>query len=230
MVAGVSPDATNGFFSGYLVGDNQPNWRPDHQLESLWGCHLELRFPICKLLDYPSWVESVQNPFAWLTAAHLQAQATQKHPELRAEIKFRLIRGLYGCGLTRAQMLELFRLLDWVLALPADLEYDFRCGLTRFEEEQRVVYVTSVERIARKEGLEAGRAEGIEAGRAEGVAKACSAIRQTIHERLEQRWGPVAQELKARLDAVDDFQRLLELHVQAATLPRLTDWLAQLEP
>ena len=149
-----------------------------------------------------------------------------------------MIRGLYCCGLNRAQILDLFRLLDWVLALPANLEYDFKCDLARFEEEHRVVYVTSVERIARKEGLEAGRAEGIEAGRAEGieagraegVAKACSAIRQTIHERLEQRWGPVAPELKARLDAVDDFQRLLELHVQAATLPRLTDWLAQLEP
>jgi len=217
-----------------VLGDNRPKWRPDRQLESLWGCHLELRFPICKLLDYPSWVETEQNPFAWLTAAHLQAQATQKHPELRAEIKFRLIRGLYSCGLTRAQLLELFRLLDWVLALPANMEYNFKRDLARFEEEHRVVYVSSVERIARKEGLEAGRAEGIEAGRAEGLAKAhseaCQAIRQTIHEKVEQRWGPLDSEHKVRLDAVDDFQRLLELHVQAATQPRLTDWIAQLEP
>ncbi|MBX3167004.1 MAG: transposase [Candidatus Eremiobacteraeota bacterium] len=208
-----------------LLGDGRRSWRPDHYVEALWGCQLALRFPIRKLLDYPDWASETVNPFAWLTAAHLQAQATRNHPALRAEIKFRLIRGLYSCGLTRAQLLELFRLLDWVLALPPKMEYDFKRDLARFEEEHQMVYVSSVERIARKEGLEAGRAEGL----AKAQREACEAIRQSIQERLEQRWGPVETKFRSQLAGVKDFQRLLGLHVLAATAASMQEWAAELK-
>jgi hypothetical protein len=130
-------------------------------------------------------------------------------------------------------LLDLFRLLDWVLALPPKMEYDFKRDLARFEVEQKMVYVSSVERIARKEGLELGRAEGIEAGRAEGLAKAqkeaCETIRQSRLNRLEQRWGPVDPDWESQLEAIGDFQRLLGLHVQAATAVSLQDWAANLK-
>ncbi|MBN9418810.1 MAG: hypothetical protein J0I12_25385 [Candidatus Eremiobacteraeota bacterium] len=76
-----------------ILGDGGPTWRPNRCLRSVWGCRLELHFPICKLLDYPDWAEGTDNPFAWLTAAHRQALATRRQPQRRAEIKFRLVRG-----------------------------------------------------------------------------------------------------------------------------------------
>lgn len=211
-----------------ILGDTNPRWRPDCYRAKLWGTQLKLKFPMRKLLDYPDWAEGTANPFAWLTAAHRQAQSTRLRPELRAQIKRRLIRGLYSCGLTRAQLLELFRLLDWVLALPAEMEYDFKRDLARFEEEKNMVYVSSVERIARKEGLEAGRAEGIEAGRAEGLDDACRAVRTSILQRLQQRWRPDPKLIK-KLQKVSDFDQLLALHVLAATAESLQEWAAELK-
>jgi|JI10StandDraft_1071094.scaffolds.fasta_scaffold195227_3 hypothetical protein len=68
-----------------ILGDGRQNWRPDRHLESFWGCRLELQFPVRKLLDFPDWVDSTVNPFAWLTAAHLQARATRKQSARRAD-------------------------------------------------------------------------------------------------------------------------------------------------
>jgi hypothetical protein len=41
----------------------------------------------------------------------------------------------------------LYRFIDWVLALPKDLEIDFQEELTRYEKEKDMPYVTSAERI-----------------------------------------------------------------------------------
>ena len=91
-----------------------------------------------------------------------------------------------------------------------------------------MVYVSSVERIARKEGLEAGRAEGIEAGRAEGLDDACRAVRTSILQRLQQRWRPDPKLIK-KLQKVSDFDQLLALHVLAATAESLQEWAAELK-
>ena len=65
---------------------------------------------------------------------------------------------------------QLFRVLDWMLALPPDLEQSFRTDLERFEETRRMPYVTSIERLAREEGHRTGMEKGIEKGRQEGMA------------------------------------------------------------
>ena len=53
-------------------------------------------------------------------------------------------------------MLNLFRFLDWLLKLPKGLEAEFWQELSTYEEERRMPYVTSVERI----GIEKGKTEG----------------------------------------------------------------------
>ena len=72
-----------------ILGDSNPEWRPDRHAESFGGCQHELHFPMRKLLDYPSWAEQPNNVFSWLTAGHLQAQATRGRPTRRAEAKIR---------------------------------------------------------------------------------------------------------------------------------------------
>jgi hypothetical protein len=47
----------------------------------------------------------------------------------------------------RQEILELFRFIDWLLVLPPGLDPVFWAELSEFEEEQRMPYVTSVERI-----------------------------------------------------------------------------------
>ncbi len=50
--------------------------------------------------------------------------------------------------------------------LPDDLQEAFRIDVFRFEEEKHMPYLSSIERLARKEGLEEGRREGL----LEGIA------------------------------------------------------------
>ena len=74
-----------------------------------------------------------------------------------AQAKLRLIRGLYARGYERAQVLELLRLIDWLVALPTEQEQIVEQELAHIEEEERMAYVTSWARI----GQDRGRVEGL---------------------------------------------------------------------
>ena len=72
----------------------------------------------------------------------------------------RLVRLLYERGYTREHVLELFRVLDWMLRLPEDLEHEFKRELITFEEQAKMPYVTGIERLSRQEGRKEGRQQG----------------------------------------------------------------------
>ncbi|MGB3654025.1 MAG: hypothetical protein WBA41_22835 [Rivularia sp. (in: cyanobacteria)] len=85
--------------------------------------------------------------------AHLAALETSENRVLRKAQKLALVRRLYEKDRGREQVLNLFAFLDWMLTLPLDLEREFLAEVEELEEEQRMKYVTSVERIARRESL-----------------------------------------------------------------------------
>ena len=62
-----------------VLGDENPSWRPSQFNCQLFGCGIDFRFPVIKLLDYEqrlSELEQSRNPFATVVMAHLQAKAT----------------------------------------------------------------------------------------------------------------------------------------------------------
>ena len=81
---------------------------------------------------------------------------TKKDKPTRKIWKMRLARRLYESGYNQDEVLNLFRFLDWVLKLPKNLEAEFLQELTAYEEERRMPYVTSVERIGIEKGIEKG--------------------------------------------------------------------------
>jgi Domain of unknown function (DUF4351) len=141
-----------------ILGDERSTWRPDAFRSAKWGCEVDFRFPIVKLLDYEArWadLEASQNPFAIVVMAHLKTKETRKDFEARREWKFRLARMLYERNYSRQDILTLYRFLDWILELPEGLKQGFRDDLKRYEEEKQMPYVTSIERM----GIEQGRQE-----------------------------------------------------------------------
>lgn len=130
-------------------------------------------------------------------------------------------------------MQGLFRLLDWVLALPAPLEYTFKQDLARFEKEKSMPYITSVERIGRKEGREAGLKEGRKVGHKEGhkegvreaQERACQALREAILARHRQRWGELDSAALARLLKLSDHPRLVELLADLMVASSSQEWI-----
>jgi hypothetical protein len=64
-----------------------------------------------------------------------------------------LTRGLYEKGYDRQEILDLYRFIDWILALPEAVEREFWQELQVFEEERKVTYVTNAERFGIEKGV-----------------------------------------------------------------------------
>jgi hypothetical protein len=146
-----------------VLTDASARWRPAGYRYGLWGCTMELTFPVVKLRDYRTqWtvLEASPNPFATVVMAHLHSQTTRRHPERRLQEKLRLVRHLYARGYTRQEVLDLFCFLDWILTLPPALETRFQTAVFHLEEERQMRYITSIERM----GIEKGREEGLQQG------------------------------------------------------------------
>lgn len=146
-----------------VLGDERVNWRPSQFGYELFGCTVDFRFPVVKLVDYEqrlSELSASRNPFATVVLAHLAALQTRDNRVERKAQKLALVRRLYEQGFRRHLVIDLLAFVDWVLTLPFYLEREFRVEVGQLEAEQRMKYVTSFERNARREGL----LEGIELG------------------------------------------------------------------
>lgn len=199
-----------------ILSDDRPDWRPDSFGYDLWGCKIQLDFPAVKLLDYKekeTELERDDNPFAVVVLAHLQAQATTPASAQRRDAKFRLVRRLYERGYNRRRILELFRFIDWIMNLTAELEADFQTAITKYEEAHNMQYVTAIER----KGIEQGIEQGME-----------QSMRDAILDVLTLRFEEVPAELPAQLDKITDITRLKELHKWAVVEPSLEAFLTRL--
>jgi hypothetical protein len=140
-----------------ILGDERSSWRPDRYQSELWGCVVDFRFPVVKLVDYrQNWqvLEESRNPFAVVVMAHLKAQETRKDSQQRKVWKFALMRRLYEQGYERQDVLNLYRFIDWMLELPAGLEREFRQDIEQLEQERQMIYISSIERDAKREEVE----------------------------------------------------------------------------
>jgi hypothetical protein len=79
-------------------------------------------------LDYAqrsSALEESTNPFAVIVAAHLTTQETRRDGMGRYEGKLKIAKSLYRRGYERKDIIELFRLIDWMVNLPKAAEDQF---------------------------------------------------------------------------------------------------------
>lgn len=142
-----------------MLADDDANWQPSEFRQSQFGCDVGIRFPTVKLLDFAARVselEACDNPFAKIVLAHLKARETQSDPAIRSVWKLRLVRGLYERGLSAKDVRELFRLIDWLMVLPPPLHNTFLDELDLIQSEQRMPFVTSMERRGEAHGLRKG--------------------------------------------------------------------------
>ena len=72
-----------------------------------------------KLLDY-EWQElsANNNPFATIAMAHLKTKSTTRNLTEREKWKWQLVRSLYERGLGKFDIVNLFKFIDKIMALP----------------------------------------------------------------------------------------------------------------
>ncbi len=90
--------------------------------------------------------------------APLKAKTSRDAIEMR-DWKLHLVRLLYKRGYSKATILELFNIIDWMITLPEELTKQFREAVLKIEEEGKMPYINSIERLAKKEGRVEGRIE-----------------------------------------------------------------------
>ncbi len=95
-----------------------------------------------------------RNPFATVVMAHLNAQATRSNPQERFASKLYLTRRLYQQGYQREDIINLFKFIDWVLNLPVELERELWREIQQLEAQNRMPYISSIERIGIQQGIE----------------------------------------------------------------------------
>ncbi len=202
-----------------LLADDNPGWRPDSFDYTVFGCRLGLRFPVAKLLDWSGSVNRLadsRNPFALVTRAHLATRATRNDPAARERLKLGLIRDLYCIGLDRQRIVDLFRVIDWMMRLPKENDMRFRHAVATMEEELSMRYVTSIEQLAIQEGIAKGIQQGMQQGMQQGEARL---LRRLLAQRFgelpawaEQRIAAASEaQLEAWADAVLDSETLAQV-------------------
>ena len=196
-----------------VLADLQGNWRPQEDHLEVGGFESRLRFPICKLIDKlaDEWRENRSLPVQ-VARAQIAALRTAGDPEGRFRAKWQLVRNLYDAGYNAKQVRELFRLIDWMMHLRADLEQRFRVDLAKFEEQRQMPYVTSIERLAKDEGRAEGKAEG-------GITLLLRQLRRVC--------GELPQDVERRIRALSysDMETLGEALLGFRTLDDLRTWL-----
>lgn len=191
-----------------VLGDEQANWRPSSYNYQLGGCRVSLEFPVAKLLDYEqAWemVEQTTNPFGVIVMAHLKTKATQRNPQNRLQWKLSLVRRLYERGYSREDIRELFRFIDWIMVLPKELALSFKTEVRSYEEGNRMRYVTSIERLAKEEGI---------------VENA----RESVIAILETRFGEVPSSLVEVINIIEEPSVLKTLLKSAIAIPSTAEF------
>ena len=183
-----------------VLGDDDPNWRPDAYGYSRWGFRRHLQFPVVKLLDYATnhTLEQDPNPFAVIIMAHLKTLETRGVPQQRLQSKLALVRGLYDRGYTKNMILELFRLIEWMMTLPPPLQLEFKTELNRIQEENRMPFMTSFEIDGR-----------------------LKTAREYIIKVLETRFSAVTPAVSNSIESIEDLAALDRLLVSAVTVTSL---------
>jgi len=203
-----------------VLADEHPNWRPDYFSYGVLGSETSIRFPIAKLTDYHDKVNELlaaDNSFAIVTATHILTQRTRKNDEERYQAKRLLVRLLYQRKWDKQRVIDLFSVIDWMMRLPEELEQQLWQEIEILEENEKMQYVTSVERIGiakgRQEGLLEGRQEGRQEGLLEGEAEMLGLM-------LNHRFGELSDAVVNKLRHASEDQLKVWL-ISAISAPNL---------
>ncbi len=149
-----------------VLTDPSPSYRPCKFERWRWGQTQLLEFPGEKLLDYSQRLEELNadpNPFALVVLAHLKTHKARTDTD-RLDLKALLVKMLFERGHGREDIMHLLRFIDWLKALPDDLEDEFDRRVEPLVKEESMPYVTSWERRAKKVWNSGGPPRGNRAG------------------------------------------------------------------
>ena len=204
-----------------VLADEAENWLPNSFGFEVLGCKVGIEFPTVKLLNYAGQEEALachENPFAWVTLAHLLTRATRTDMNARYKAKWNLIQLLYQRGWEKQRVINLFHVLDWMMQLPEHLKQSLWHNIKIIEEQGKMRYVSSVEKICIEKGIQQGLQQGIQQGVQQGEALALQRI-------LGRRFGYIPPTIKDRITtaSIDQVEAWLDSAIEASNINQVFD-------
>ena len=190
-----------------LLADDDPGWRPHAFHNQLLGTEMGISFASAKLLDFAGRDDALvasHNPFALVTLAHLRTQQSRHEADQLYAAKWQLTKLLYEHGWSKRRIIVLFKVINWMMALPPLQHERYWRGVLRLGKEHNMEldmknpmeWVTPLEQIfidkGLKRGLKRGLKEGLEQGRKEGAAA-------LLERLLTRRFGPLPRTARSKL-------------------------------
>jgi len=106
----------------------------------------------------------------------------------RYRAKYSLLRLLHGRGWRKDRIIQLLRVIDWLMTLPPEWEQRLWRRIAAIEGTDTMQYVTSFERLAKQESRQKGHLEG----RQEGG-------RELLLRLLERRFGALPETVERQV-------------------------------
>jgi len=178
-----------------LLADEDPNWLPAAFHNELLGTVMGISFAIAKLTDYAARSDELlasHNPFALITLAHLRTQQSRHDPDKLFAAKWQLTKLLYQHGWPKQRIIILFKVINWMMALPETHQERYWQTLLKFEKERKMEWISPLEQSFIDKGWKKGLEQGMEQGRKEQALK-------LLERHLIKRFGPLPKTVQNKL-------------------------------
>jgi flagellar biosynthesis/type III secretory pathway protein FliH len=156
-----------------------------------------------------------------MVMTHLKEQETKGDYDQRLFWKIKLVKELYKRGYRREEILLLYKFIDWLVSLPKELNEEFHKEIIRYEEEKKMPYITTAERIGIEKGIKIGIQQGIKQGIQQGIKQG---LLKAIELGLELKFGAeglrIYPEIK-KIKDIDVLEAISEAIKQANTLAEI---------
>jgi hypothetical protein len=139
-----------------ILGDDDPDWKPDSYCEGVLGCEQTTTFRVAKLSDWRQRMGELEagcNLFGLFVCAHLETMATRGAASRRQEAKYRLLANLMRREISAEDFRRWYRLIDWIMKLPEGANRAVWLQLQQIKEPRTMSHITFAEMIGIEKGI-----------------------------------------------------------------------------
>ncbi len=185
------------------------------------GVQVGISFPVAKVVDHADrWdeLEASDNPFAIVVMAHLKTRDTHNDKKSRKRWKLYLVRRLYERGYCREDVINLFHFIDWLMRLPEEMEESFWTEMHQYEEGKKMEYITSVERIGIKKGIQQGIQQNAREAVIDNLEVRFEVVPKSIVNKLNEIYDPsilkIFRRKAVKVKSLEEFEQIIDLMVK----------------
>lgn len=173
-----------------LLTDDDGNWHPHAFHNDVLGTVMGISFATAKLLDYAvpgTALLASDNPFAWISMAHLRTQQARHDPAALYAAKWEMTRLLYQHGWRKKRIIVLFNVINWMMVLPEQHQQRYWRAVLKLEKELNMECMNPLEQWLMDKGVRKGLKEGMQQGRQQGLEQGLErGLKQGMEQGLEQ--------------------------------------------